>query len=698
MRKILIFSLLLLIFLGSFSFVYAQEKEETATLSKFIGEVKVKPRSQPLANPAQPNMALYPGDEIVTGADGKAQITLFNGNVLTMKENSTLVLKKISRDTETEDYQNILDSNLGKIRAQVNKLKGASVFEIHTPVAVAAARGTVYYLEISPGVLLIFTDEGLVNLTSLESKMEMQISAGQACIYKDGQFGQPYTPSAEELEKLKQGYVIGEGGAAGYQPPPGEDTTGLTGTEETGDSSNQTAINDKQEENSGNNNSGQESQEDNDKDNDGLLNSVEATIGTDPENPDTDGDGLKDGEEVNNTYLGSYEDENGQNQSFAVKTDPLNPDSDGDDLNDGQEVSETLTNPAAKDTDGDGIRDRIELLRNAGLPKDADSDSDTLADGADLDENDDGLLDFDPRANYSDGQGQDLINAAIEKLDLMKSIAAELTEDQLDTYVANLERINDAQSGKVMTDIHGNRVRIDQYLFRPDSDEVRFVSLNLRNDGLSSLDLSLAFNQALPQDAENFRSLPWASYLSSIPVYVGDEPPEIYPLSTDLEIRNPQQDFIHEARALDDPHSWKLWFLTFWSQDTNAHTLTLGNKDYANVYDLKEHPVLPMLSEGDALASYQWGSGEGGLHLNADFHLIDDAGNAATFSAEERAFWQQRLRPLTLVRLIGANAAIPYNLEMIFSGAPEFQGRSIDVVIAPEIFANFIRPEEESEE
>jgi len=44
--------------------------------------------------------------------------------------------------------------------------------------------------------------------------------------------------------------------------------------------------------------------------------------GVNPTNPDTDGDGLSDGEEVN-TY----------------NTDPTNPDTDGDGLNDGEEVN-----------------------------------------------------------------------------------------------------------------------------------------------------------------------------------------------------------------------------------------------------------------------------------------------------------------------------------------------------------------------
>ncbi|MBU5673998.1 DUF3289 family protein [Paenibacillus brevis] len=60
---------------------------------------------------------------------------------------------------------------------------------------------------------------------------------------------------------------------------------------------------------------------DEDKDNDGLGNLAELAHGTSLVNPDTDGDGLMDGEEVN-TYM----------------TDPLKADTDGDGLSDGWEV------------------------------------------------------------------------------------------------------------------------------------------------------------------------------------------------------------------------------------------------------------------------------------------------------------------------------------------------------------------------
>jgi hypothetical protein len=80
-----------------------------------------------------------------------------------------------------------------------------------------------------------------------------------------------------------------------------------------------------------------------DDDGDGLSNARELELGTDPNNPDTDGDGLTDFEEV--TIWG---------------TDPLRRDTDGDTLSDGDEVNIHGTDPNNPDTDGDGVPDGID--------------------------------------------------------------------------------------------------------------------------------------------------------------------------------------------------------------------------------------------------------------------------------------------------------------------------------------------------
>ena len=91
-----------------------------------------------------------------------------------------------------------------------------------------------------------------------------------------------------------------------------------------------------------------------DADDDGLSNSEEEELGTDPEKSDTDGDGLSDFEEVNGD------------------TDPLVADSDGDGLSDGEEVNDYGSDPNEIDSDGDGYEDSWEVTEGSD-PADADS-------------------------------------------------------------------------------------------------------------------------------------------------------------------------------------------------------------------------------------------------------------------------------------------------------------------------------------
>ena len=81
-----------------------------------------------------------------------------------------------------------------------------------------------------------------------------------------------------------------------------------------------------------------------DDDNDGLNNTLELRFDTDPNNADTDNDGLLDGEEVK-----------------KYRTDPNTADSDADSLSDYDEVNTYKTNPNNEDSDGDGWSDYMEV-------------------------------------------------------------------------------------------------------------------------------------------------------------------------------------------------------------------------------------------------------------------------------------------------------------------------------------------------
>jgi len=89
-----------------------------------------------------------------------------------------------------------------------------------------------------------------------------------------------------------------------------------------------------------------------DTDKDGLPDIYELSIGTNPNNPDTDGDGTKDGAQLRK-----------QIKDAKIEIDP-NLDTDKDGLPDIYELS-IGTDPNNPDTDGDGTKDGAQLRKQA---------------------------------------------------------------------------------------------------------------------------------------------------------------------------------------------------------------------------------------------------------------------------------------------------------------------------------------------
>jgi outer membrane protein OmpA-like peptidoglycan-associated protein len=155
---------------------------------------------------------------------------------------------------------------------------------------------------------------------------------------------------------------------------------------------------------------------DNDADGDGLPKSTEEQLGTDPNKADTDGDGLSDGDEINNYHTNPLKvDSDSDNLSdkdeiMVNKTDPNKPDTDGDGLSDGDELLKYNTDPLKVDTDGDGSSDGDEVNKYKTDPLKVDTDGDGLSDGDEInkyktdplkvDTDSDGLSDNEEVAKY----------------------------------------------------------------------------------------------------------------------------------------------------------------------------------------------------------------------------------------------------------------------------------------------------------
>ncbi len=106
-----------------------------------------------------------------------------------------------------------------------------------------------------------------------------------------------------------------------------------------------------------------------DRDLDGLGYNEELSAGTDPEDQDSDGDGVIDGAEV-------------LSQSNPLDASSRPEDLDGDGLSNDYE-NEIGTNPQSKDTDRDGLSDGLEVVLSS-EPNSADTDFDGILDGKEV--------------------------------------------------------------------------------------------------------------------------------------------------------------------------------------------------------------------------------------------------------------------------------------------------------------------------
>jgi hypothetical protein len=108
----------------------------------------------------------------------------------------------------------------------------------------------------------------------------------------------------------------------------------------------------------------------------------ETRLGTDPNDPDTDDDGLLDGFEHQYGFNPLIPGEQTQDPDAdgldnlgeqQARTDPTDPDTDDDGLTDGQEVHVTGTDPRDPDTDDDGILDPNDNCPTRANPNQADN-------------------------------------------------------------------------------------------------------------------------------------------------------------------------------------------------------------------------------------------------------------------------------------------------------------------------------------
>ncbi|MCK4851524.1 MAG: FecR domain-containing protein, partial [Candidatus Omnitrophica bacterium] len=140
--------------------VPADSKVTTAIVTRIAGTVRVQPKGSGTWHAPIKNEVLTTDDRIETGETGRIQINFDNGLSLDILPNTNLVIKELKRDPKTGDFENLFDSDYGRIIAKLENKPEDSKFSIKTPHAVCGIRGTIMYLYADENCTWLFFEGG----------------------------------------------------------------------------------------------------------------------------------------------------------------------------------------------------------------------------------------------------------------------------------------------------------------------------------------------------------------------------------------------------------------------------------------------------------------------------------------------------------------------------------------------------------
>ncbi|TVP53891.1 MAG: hypothetical protein EA349_12835 [Halomonadaceae bacterium] len=132
-------------------FQWLQQQPLPAQVTSVTGIAQVQRHLKPRFETLAAGMQLNVGDSIRTG-QGMVRLTLADGSTLRVSPHSELILNRLTQFGRTGMADTRLRLKRGRINTQVPPVeKGNSRFEVETPSALAAVRGTAFEMTVEPG-------------------------------------------------------------------------------------------------------------------------------------------------------------------------------------------------------------------------------------------------------------------------------------------------------------------------------------------------------------------------------------------------------------------------------------------------------------------------------------------------------------------------------------------------------------------
>ncbi|NOZ53146.1 MAG: LysM peptidoglycan-binding domain-containing protein [Gammaproteobacteria bacterium] len=159
-----------------------------ATILSISGDVSYVPaKNGKITKLSLDKKTLFAGDKILTGADGSATIKFADGSILLLQKQSELILDTLSSYGATGMIDTKVRLQKGRLETSVKpKKEPGSRYEITTPAAVAAVRGTQFRIEykLKTEAMLSEVITGKIDVTG--AGVHQNISKGYGTITKKG--------------------------------------------------------------------------------------------------------------------------------------------------------------------------------------------------------------------------------------------------------------------------------------------------------------------------------------------------------------------------------------------------------------------------------------------------------------------------------------------------------------------------------
>jgi hypothetical protein len=185
--------------------------QRVAVTEELSGHVGVQRGGEGSFQPLSRNSFVKMNDVVRAEGDGMAEFKWADGTRLRLTPNTQLTLKKVSYNALQKADSSQFKLTSGKVFVRIVKsLSPTSRFEVETPTAVAAVRGTIFSVAVQDGKTEVAVYKGEVKVTSNAGKkvQEKTIAPGQVALSAKQGSIQTEDESVEKAEFESQPSIV----------------------------------------------------------------------------------------------------------------------------------------------------------------------------------------------------------------------------------------------------------------------------------------------------------------------------------------------------------------------------------------------------------------------------------------------------------------------------------------------------------